>query len=447
MSALGELLEEWRDGDEVRMEDTVRWSMLNFTKGDFVEVPFSATDWPERSIGVAGFLILEKMVTGDGGLALRVRSVGSSDGAQVKALSNRFNRREGFLHLCISRPCTEAEDSYLHVTSLRVFSHHSFNPKYYTGAAKRQVGKWLEVVEKDGAGLRDEELPEGGTEEFPEDVEALETEETSRRVSWASPGGDELNETLGQAAPKRRGQRPGALRSNPAASARARGKGLSTGGDGLKEVANQGSGDTPRAGRGVQAVRKEGKVAEELHLGSSKEREELSTEELRKKLDQVRMKLGGAPRPSISDLRSLPEEDENEGRSWEQEQDSGCVEEIRGLSSGSSLKRRKKDEDTKGSTSKNISVQLIHRAQQLAGERDQREASGSKKAGEDETKKKEREQILSLLNQVAGERMSASGGGRDPPKESRGRSHSKKKRKRRSESTRRAPRGGSLSTE
>lgn len=38
---------------------------------------------------------------------------------------------------------TEAEEGYLHVTRLRVFTREEFNPDYFTPAHRRQVKKWL----------------------------------------------------------------------------------------------------------------------------------------------------------------------------------------------------------------------------------------------------------------------------------------------------------------
>lgn len=70
----------------------MRWSMLSFRKGDCVEID------------------------------LLVKSVGCSDVTLNKPLSLRFNRREGWIHCCLSSPCVEAEDNFLHTTSLRVYS-------------------------------------------------------------------------------------------------------------------------------------------------------------------------------------------------------------------------------------------------------------------------------------------------------------------------------------
>ena len=68
------------------------------------------------------------------GIALHAHFVGTSDHTLSRSLSAQFNRREGHLHLCISRPCTEAEEGFLHVVRLKVYTRGNFNAPYYTAA-------------------------------------------------------------------------------------------------------------------------------------------------------------------------------------------------------------------------------------------------------------------------------------------------------------------------
>ena len=417
------------------MDEPVGWTMLNFSKGDFVEVPLKETSWEPMSEAWAGFLVMDRQVTADGGVALRVHSVGSTDSTQSRTLSGRFNRKEGFLHLCISRPCTEAEENYLHVTRLKVFTHAGFAPAYYTAAHRRQVAKWLGVGEEPH-GEEDLEVPEEGVAEGKRGPEARSLSK-ERRVGWSDEGEEGAGREGAKAAPKRRGSRPPALRTGPAALARARGKGQAAGEEpgGRKELKSLESRSQPKLRGGDQEEQRE--LAHDLRLGTSEEREQMSTEELRKRLDQVRLRLGGAARPSISDLRRLGEEDGQEVQELEDCGDSDYVEEPKSLSSGSTLRKKRRLEDTKDTTTRDVSKQLIQQAQQLAGERGATEVGATKKSADGGPKKGEREVILALLNQFSGQKSSGSGGGRDPPKEDRGRSRSKRKKKKKKKRGRR----------
>lgn len=159
-----------------------------------------------------------------------------------------------------------------------------------------------------------------------EDEEPRREEERGRGVTRASPK-------------KRRGTRPGALRTGPAAHGRARvrGKGIA-GVAGAGDETSHPESPVEREGWQVGAIgRREEANGEELELGSEKEREEMSTAELWKKLEVVRLKLGGAPHPSISELRKLPEKNDGEDRWQEDAHRSGSTEDVRGLTSGTSL--------------------------------------------------------------------------------------------------------------
>ena len=424
MSALKNIFSDWQEGDEYDIGDQERWTLLNVGRGDFVELSLGWTDWSPPSEATVGFLILGHLVTGDGGVALKAHFVGATDQALSKRLSSQFNRREGFVHLCVSRPCTEAEESFIHATRVKVFSREGFNPSYYTASYKRQVAKWLgesEEVSTVGEGLRED----GG--------EPLSDRSILPDFSWIPTSGreggehsreEERGRGVTRASPKRRG----ALRTGPAAQGRARVRGKGIAGE-------AGAGD--RSGHPRSPVVQEGlkvgatsdggvAVEEDLELGTEKEREEMSTAELRRKLEGVRLKLGGAPRPSISELRKLPEEEDGEDHWQEDALRSGSAEDVKGLTSGSSLKRKKAVEDSRGSTTRNVSEQLVRQAQQLA--------AGKARKSEDERSRSEsrggeRAELLALLNQAAKKTSKGDGEDRDPPRRSGDSGHSKKKKK------------------
>ena len=430
MSALKGIFNNWQEGEEFAIEDTERWSLLNIGYGDFVELSLAWTDWSPSSEATVGFLVTGRTVTADGGMALRARFVGSTDHTLSKSLSSQFNRREGFVHLCISRPCTEAEESFLRTTKVKVYSREGFNPPYFTSSHKRQVAKWLgeieevETVHEDGARETDEGradrtiLPDFGAR-----VGGAREEDVVRQEDLGGRG------SL-IAAPKSRGKRPGALRSGSAAPgrARARGKGIAgiggAGGDSLPAEA-PGSRTEVRSEERHRGVREE---VDDLQLGSEKEREEMSTAELKKKLETVRLKLGGAPRPSIAELKRLPAEDDGEDLQLEGELSSGFAEAAKGLTSGTSLKRRIALEDTRGTSTRDVSEQLVRQAQHLAAGKnkktDEEKASSHAKGGE-------REELLALLNQVAKRSKRERKDEREPPRKSGESGHSKKKKKKR----------------
>ena len=201
------------------MEDGERWPLLNIGRGDCVEIELKHTDWDPPSEATAGFLVMSRFVTGDGGMGLVAHSVGCTDPSLNKELSSIFNRKEGCIHLCISTPCTEAEEGYLHSTRVRVYTREGFNPSYFTASHRRQVSKWLG------------EVPAGSNlEESEEEVEdpGLDTGRGGASSQPLSKEGAVEGRKAVLKTPKR-ASRPSALRSAPAAALRARGKGVSGG--------------------------------------------------------------------------------------------------------------------------------------------------------------------------------------------------------------------------
>lgn len=439
MSALKDIFPGWQEGTSYSMEEKEEWALLNLGRGDFVEIPLESTDWDPVSKASAGFVIMDRLVTGDGGLALRAHGVGCSDAQLNKRISNQFNRREGFLHLCVGRPCTEAEEGYLHVTRLRAFTREGFNASYFMAAHRRQVAKWLdgdEPTEEARAGEEAEmEAGHHGDRSILSDLSWLG--EDAGREEEASHK-RRAEEAKLKPSPKGRAARVSALRPGRAASqARARGKGVAFGsGEELKKSVQVELDERGREDR-ESAKRKEDKRTGGWDAGLEENPEQMSTTELRKRLDAVRERLGGPVRASIKDLKRLPEEEDGEDQSQEREEGSGFAEEKLTLTSGTTLKKKTKVEATRGSSSKDVSTQLVRQAQHLAEERMKRRGGERKqeRLSEDD-QKTERERLLALLNQAEKKGHKRGDGDKDPPKKSRERSRSSKKKKRKKEKKR-----------
>ena len=98
------------------------WDSLEPVWGGIIEVYLDDTDQTFATEGlVAAFLIVSVSVTPDRTCHLEVKSLGTGNGAVDADLSSKFNRRRGTLHLCQSKPCTEAEiDATMHATKVRL---------------------------------------------------------------------------------------------------------------------------------------------------------------------------------------------------------------------------------------------------------------------------------------------------------------------------------------
>ncbi|CAJ1403519.1 unnamed protein product [Effrenium voratum] len=124
---------------EYTVTDTESWIELTPQKGDVLEcdVPeyFSFKD-PEK----ATFKVVSTDVTEDGGFAVRVTSLGSEDSELSKKLSNTFNRRPGYLHLCGAMGvCNTGGECAFHVTALTTYPASGPLPPYVSTFAKRQL--------------------------------------------------------------------------------------------------------------------------------------------------------------------------------------------------------------------------------------------------------------------------------------------------------------------
>ena len=410
MSTLKAVFPEWKEGDLFTLSDTAEWHMVTPVRGDIALVSLPTTDMDNAPDSDAAFLIMERSVTGDGGMTLAAKCIGAEDAGVGKTLSSWFNRRGGGLHLCSSSPCTHFDPALLHCVQVRFFTKEHFEASFYGAAQRRQVKKWLgdgEPSEPEEAGLEEED-PAGKASKVPGKVT---DREKGKGVSAAAASG----------------LRPGVLRKRPASGPR------------IAEAPKRASRPASKSRAAPQDPVPENRVGgtaggldQDLRIEEGQPLSESGTAELKKKLEELRLRLGGAHKPKKVRFEGVGEASVNE--EVEQEDSSGLdfVQDVKGLSTGLTLKRpHRQSEATKGTSSKSISSQLALQAQQMA----QGDPEGKKVSRSSEpSKANENKEVLALLNRVLGRRSSAgrSGEGGDPPEREskRSRSASKKKSKR-----------------
>ena len=121
------------------------WDSLEPVRGGIIEVYLDDTNQSFATGGlVAAFLIVSVSVTPDRTCILEAKSLGTGNVAVDADLSSKFNRRRGTLHLCQSKPCTEAEtDATLHVTKVRLWTVPWEEVTVLNGQQRRSVRKFL----------------------------------------------------------------------------------------------------------------------------------------------------------------------------------------------------------------------------------------------------------------------------------------------------------------
>ena len=133
-----------QDGEEFVLELAARWSRLQPMRGEVLEIHMASSDYIPVYMQWAGFLVMETVQDDLGAITCRVKFLGSPDSTLSKELSNRFNRRTGWVHLCRTRPCLQHSPDYaIHVTRARWWSLAGFATDYMTSAVRRQIAKWL----------------------------------------------------------------------------------------------------------------------------------------------------------------------------------------------------------------------------------------------------------------------------------------------------------------
>ena len=413
MSTLKAVFPEWQEGDLFTLTEMADWHMLTPVKGDVAWISLPTTDMENAPNCCAAFLILDRSVTGDGGMTLTAKFIASEDQGAAKELSTWFNRRGGGLHLCSSSPCTHFDPALLHCTQVRFFTVENFAEDCYGPAQRRQVKKWL------GAG----------------EVTDVEGEPREIRVS-AEEDGLSVAKKVGREkgkggnTPSTPGQRPGVLRKRPAASVAAPGTK-----PGIDQANAKARSSPKRSAMEVLGEEPERELAEDLRIEEGEELSKAGTADLKKKLETLRLRLGGDPKPKRVQFDKKATDIEPEDAEQEASAGTDFALGPKGLNTGPNLRRvQQPSEATRGISSKSISSQLALQAQQMAEVSTEARKSSRTPASSKEGEEKE---VLALLNRVL--RRSSSAGrsedGGDPPDrdEKRGRSGSRKKGKKKRE--------------
>ena len=134
------------------------WEDLEPVRGSIIEVCLDHTDGEFEEKGLTAiFLVVAVAVSPLRSCILEVKSLGTGNGAVDAQLSGRFNRRHGSLHLCTSKPCTEAElTDVLHVVKLKLWQIPWDAVTSLNAQQRRSVRRFLGLAEPTA------ELEEGG---------------------------------------------------------------------------------------------------------------------------------------------------------------------------------------------------------------------------------------------------------------------------------------------
>ena len=136
-----------REGEVFTQSDFVQWVTLAPMRGDVLVVDLGTSSY-QSAPQTLGYLVLEvQLIPGTGTLAVRCKSLGSSNPSLNKDLSLRFNRKQGWLHFCSSNPCIEEHAGDIHVSSV-VWHSLAGAEDQLTATAVRSARKWLAEVEE-----------------------------------------------------------------------------------------------------------------------------------------------------------------------------------------------------------------------------------------------------------------------------------------------------------
>eukprot|EP00435_Cladocopium_sp_Y103_P041507 s325_g11.t1 len=345
------------------------------SKGQVIEAMITGTFTEEADLW-AGFLVMDVgLLGGDSTLRARVRSLGCSEPTIMKQLSNQFNRREGFIHLCASEEfCASAGNGDLHITRLRRFRVDAFARDYMTAHIKSQIQKWLKEIGQDGT-------PAEALEETPP-----EEEEEDRRP------------------PEESGARAGALRK-PATRIKRSAEELGAGDPRAMEEAKRkelrerltkaknrmiGSCPPPAGGRAALGVRAEVVEQDTISVGSSSSGYSQSP----------------LPEPLVTGTElEIPRKKTEEKKKRRTSNITAVVpyrrnEESRGEKKKRRVKEKKTvsgDMDTSGGTMNSLQTRLIQKAAEATRHQEQRRKEKSKK----EEKKNPGKQLARILTNLS----------------------------------------------
>lgn len=259
---------DFTEGQEFSVEDRGPWGQMEIQVSQVLEVYLPSTDLASSPAIYAAFYVKESVFDFKGGINCRVKFVGCGDPATSQKLSSMFNRKTGWIHVCLEFPCGIGTDCQLHVQRFKRWTVAGFAALYITPSGYRQLGRWHQETLKAMEG-------EGTTADVTE-VGAVPTVPTPKKRAKKDKAPVDSAEK-----PKRRKD----AGTTPPASERpaARVSALRRGGD--HHGAKEGSGkdlsrvtfpelDDPRA-LGVEELRKDGIDPDELRRRLSKAKDRL----------------------------------------------------------------------------------------------------------------------------------------------------------------------------
>ena len=125
------------------------WDTMEPVRRGIIEVSLDHTNLSFAVRGlVAVFLVMDVSISPDHSCILEVKSLGTGNTAVDAELSSKFNRRRGTIHICPSKPCTEAEiDVTMHVTKVRLWKVPWEQASVLNGIQRRSIRKFLGLVE------------------------------------------------------------------------------------------------------------------------------------------------------------------------------------------------------------------------------------------------------------------------------------------------------------
>ena len=180
-----------REGEVFTQADFVQWVTLAPMRGDVLVVNLGTSSYQAVPHTIGYFLVLEvHLIPGTGTLAVRAKSLGSSDTSLNKDLSLRFNRKQGWLHFCSSNPCIEEHAGDIHVADV-VWHSLAGVEDQLSPTTLRSARKWLSETEESYWPEEDEMThPEAGEHPGPGDVEETSRPSALRRPMEAEKPGD-----------------------------------------------------------------------------------------------------------------------------------------------------------------------------------------------------------------------------------------------------------------
>ncbi|CAL1160405.1 unnamed protein product, partial [Cladocopium goreaui] len=140
-----------QDGVEVDVTQLQAWSALSPARGQILEVALGQSNFHEAPAVWAAFVIVRVSTLLDGSLVLECRFLGSEDTSVDGRLDTDFNTEGNSIHLCLSRPCLDISEGepdlgdFLHATRVRLWSASRFVEvcPYLSDAQKKNVNKFL----------------------------------------------------------------------------------------------------------------------------------------------------------------------------------------------------------------------------------------------------------------------------------------------------------------